>query len=141
MISKEVSVFVARPIGEVFDYLTDLSKAHEWGDDVVRAEAHGDPAVGTTGVYVQKFMGREVENEVEVTAYNPPYELCYRSTSGPVSFQGCQRCAEQDGGTLLSQTISAEAGGFFKVAEGMVGNQLESSMQKDFENLKAILEG
>jgi hypothetical protein len=141
VISKEVSVFVARPIGEVFDYMTDLSKAHEWGDDVVRAEAHGDPAVGMTGVYVQKFMGREVENEVEVTAYNPPYELCYRTTAGPVSFEGCQRCEEQDGGTLVSQSVNAEVGGFFKVAEGMVANQLESSMQKDFDNLKAILEG
>jgi hypothetical protein len=141
MIYKEVSVFVARPIEEVFDYLSDFSRAQEWQHDVIRAEMYGDWAVGATGVFVQKFLGRELENEFEVTLYDPPYEVCFRTTSGPVAFEGCQRCEEQEGGTLVTQNIEVEVGGFFKVAEGMVGNQLESSLQKDFENLKAILEG
>jgi carbon monoxide dehydrogenase subunit G len=141
MISKEISVFVARPMEEVFDFMNDFSRVHEWQEDVVRAEVHGDWAVGTTGVFVQKLMGRELESGFEVTAYDPPYELCVRSTSGPVTFEGWQRCEEQEGGTLVTQTIEAEVGGFFKVAEGIVGNQLESSFQRDFDNMKAMLEG
>jgi hypothetical protein len=41
----------------------------------------------------------------------------------------------------VTVAIEGEAGGFFKVAEGMVANQLEKSVQSDLENLKAIMEG
>jgi hypothetical protein len=67
--------------------------------------------------------------------------VCFKTISGPVSFEGCQRCDEQEGGTLVTQTVEAEVGGFFKVAEGMVAKQLESSFERDFANLKAILGG
>jgi carbon monoxide dehydrogenase subunit G len=141
MISKEISVFVARPVEEVFHFMNDFSRVQEWQEDVIRAEIHGDWAVGATGVFVQKLMGREINSDFEVTAYDPPNEVCFASTAGPVSFVGCQRCVAQEGGTLLTTTIEAEVGGFFKVAEGIVGNQLESSFQRDFDNLKALMEG
>jgi uncharacterized membrane protein len=141
MINKEISVFINRPAQEVFDYLAALERAGEWQKDVVRSEIHGPLAVGTTGVFVQKFMGREIANEYRITSYSPPHEICFETTSGPVSFVGCQRCEEQDGGTLATIVVEAEVGGFFSVAEGMVGKQLESALQGDFDNLKSILEG
>lgn len=141
MISVEVSVFIDRPVQEVWDFASDIERTQEWQQDVIRAEMNGPLAVGATGVFVQKFMGREIENEMEITGYDPPYEMCFTTTSGPIAFEGCQRTVEQDGGTLASFVVEAEVGGFFKVAEGMVAKQLESSLQRDLESLKAIMEG
>ena len=141
MISTEVSVFINRPVQEVYDFASDFAKTQEWQQDVIRSEMNGPLAIGTTGVFVQKFMGREIENDVEITGVDPPYELCFKSTSGPISFEGCQRTVEQDDGTLASFVVEAEVGGFFKVAEGLVAKQLESTLQRDLENLKAIMEG
>ena len=104
-------------------------------------QGDGTEGVGSTAVMTQKVMGREVENQMEVTAYEPPYQLCFATTSGPISFEGCQTCEEDEGGTLFSLAIDGEVGGFFKVAEGMVQRQVQSSFERDLANLKAILEG
>ena len=97
--------------------------------------------VGSTGIFVQKFMGREMSNDVEVTSYNRPYEACMASTSGPIQFTGCQYYEEQEGGTLMTFSAEAEVGGFFKVAEGMVKNQFESQFEGDLATLKQVMEG
>ena len=141
MFTTEVSVFINRPVQEVYDYASDIARTQEWQQDVIRSEMNGPLELGQTGVFVQKFMGREIENDVEIIGVDPPYELCFKSTAGPISFEGCQRTVEQDDGTLASFVVDAEVGGFFKVAEGMVAKQLESSLQRDLDNLKAIMEG
>ena len=43
-------------------------------------------------------------------------------------------------GTRVAMHGSAEAGGFFKLAEGMVGRQFLKQMNSDFEALKQLLE-
>ena len=58
-----------------------------------------------------------------------------------MQFQGCQRYEEVDGGTQVTFDIEGGPGGFFKVAEGMVKKQLVSTLEKDLNTLKGILEG
>lgn len=141
MISREVSVFINRSIQDVWDYSADFARAGEWQAGVVRSEMYDPVGVGATGIFVQKFMGREIESDIEITAYDPPYQVCFRTLSGPISFAGCQNYQEENGGTWVTVAIEGEPGGFFKIAEGMVANQLEKSVQGDLENLKAIMEG
>jgi len=114
-----------------------------WQMDVTHSEktSGGPLGVGTTGVFAQKVMGREISNTVEVTAYDPPYQMCFSTTSGPVSFEGCQVCEEYEGGTLFTLDMTGEAGGFFKVAEGMLQKQVQSSFERDLNMLKQVMEG
>jgi hypothetical protein len=143
MISATSSVFINRPVEEVFEFTAAFENSHLWQGDLIRSEqtSDGPLGVGATGIFAQKFMGREMENTVEVTVYDPPYQMCFRSTSGPIAFEGCQTCESVDGGTQFTVAIEGEAGGFFKVAEGMVQKQLASSLERDNNNLKAVLEG
>jgi len=49
--------------------------------------------------------------------------------------------AEMGGGTHVSMHMTGEAGGFFKLAEGMVQKELDKSIGQDLSKLKALLEG
>ncbi len=143
MISAAASVFVERPIEEVFAYIAEMGNTQQWQADVTRAEvtSNGPLGVGSTGIFAQKVMGREISNEFEITAYDPPYQLCFKTIAGPVSFEGCQTCEEQNGGTLVTMHMNGEAGGFFKVAEGMLQGQVQKSFERDLNMLKQVLEG
>ena len=48
--------------------------------------------------------------------------------------------AAEGGGTRLTIQSSAELGGFFKLAEGLVGKQLDKQMKSDFMALKNVME-
>ena len=141
MFQVTVSVFIDRDIEDVYEFSTDPANTYEWSGDVVDHIHDGDLVVGSTGRYVQKFMGREIDSNYELTAVNPPYEYCFQTTSGPIQFSGCQLYEEVDGGTQVTMEIEGEPGGFFKVAEGMVKKQLTSSLQDDLNTLKSVMEG
>ena len=142
MFTFEKSVFIDRPVEDVFAFASDPANDIQW-QDVERSEltSDGPLGVGSTTRSVSKFMGREMDIIAEITAYDPPNQLSFQSTSGPIQFEAQQTYEPQDGGTLLTFSGEAEVGGFFKVAEGMVAKQAESRMEADLGRLKAVLEG
>lgn len=143
MFTVNTSVWIDRSIEDVFDYVADLNRNHEWQADTIRSEyvSDGPIGVGSRAVTASKVMGREMEADLEVTAYNRPYEMCFATGSGPISFAGCNALEEQDGGTLISITAEIEAAGFFKVAEGVMKGQIQGNVERDMNNLKQVLEG
>lgn len=143
MISVEQSVFINRLPEDVFAFATDVPNIPSWQLDAVSAEPTSDPppGVGSTMRLMQKFMGREIANDIEITVWEPPYRMCFQTTSGPIGFAGCSTCEESDGGTQFTWTMEGEVGGFFKVAEGIVARQLEKSVGENLNQLKSIMEG
>ena len=136
------SIFIKRPIGEVFDFTNDPANDAKWQDDIVSAEAtsEGPRGVGSTSREVRQFMGREMDTTIEITGWDPPKQVNFKSVGGPIAFEFTSEYEEQDGGTLMTMKGQAEFGGFFKLASGMVVKQAEKSMGSDMANLKALLE-
>jgi hypothetical protein len=60
--------------------------------------------------------------------------------SGPIPFEITMKLAAQGNGTQLSMRGQAEIGGFFKLAEGLVGKQLDKHIEADHAALKLFLE-
>jgi hypothetical protein len=50
------------------------------------------------------------------------------------------RPESRENGTQLTLRAQKEGGGFFKMAEGLVGKQAEKQTEADFEALKLMLE-
>ena len=140
MIEISKSVFINRAAGDIFAYVADADHAHEWQEDTIAATADGELALGATGTYAQKLMGREVESQTECVAYDPPYQIGWRNIGGPIKFLATYDFEPQNGGTLVVENIEAEVGGFFKVAEGMVAKQAGEGAERDLNNLKVIME-
>ena len=142
MFTFEKSIFINRPVSDVFAYATDPANDAQWQDvEFSEQTSDGPLGAGSTMHSVSKFMGREMDIAAEVTVYDPPNQFSFRTSSGPIQFEAQQTYESQEGGTLLTFSGEAEVGGFFKVAEGMVAKQAESRMEADLGNLKALLEG
>jgi len=142
MFKFEKSVFINRPQQEVFDFVTNLNNDSKWqsGIESVERTSDGPIGVGSTWGYKLKFMGREIEADIELTSYDPPKQASVKSIGGPVPFENTYTFESKDGGTQMTLNGQAEIGGFFKMAEGLVGKQMEKQMDADGAALKKLLE-
>ena len=142
MIEIEHSVVINRPIGEVFAYVSEIENEPQWQSGVV--EAHKDSqeplAVGHRGTEVRQFLGRRMESTYEITAYEPDTKFGFKVVSGPIPMEGGYTLQSVEGGTRVTLAVQGEAGGFFKLAETMVGRMARRQIQADFDNLKDLLE-
>jgi uncharacterized membrane protein len=142
MIKFEKNVLINRPQQEVFDFVTDLSNDYKWQSSIESVEqvSDGPIGVGSTWRYVGKFLGRKNETEIQMTSYEPPHQSSVKAVSGPIPFENTHKFQKQDGGTLLTFVGQAEIGGFFKIAEGLAGKQLEKQVEIAAAALKKLLE-
>lgn len=141
MITIDFTVEIDRPAAEVFERLTDLGRLPDWQASAVSAEADGPLAEGMRIRERRKVMGREIDNELEVVAYDPPRQLTLQARKGPVPFSVDHRLAESDGGgTVVHVVAEAKTATFMKVAEPMLARQAEHELRGDFERLRDLLE-
>jgi uncharacterized protein YndB with AHSA1/START domain len=142
VINMEHEVVVDRPPSEVFAYVIDADKLPEWQEGVIEArkETEGPVAAGTRFTEVRKFLGRRMESSVEVTEFEPDRTFTLKTTAGPVPFTIAQHFEPANGGTRIRVTGKGEPGGFFKVAEPLVGRQVKRFLEHSFATLKDLLE-
>ena len=142
MYKFESSIFINRPVQEVFDFVTNPANSTQWQSGTESAEwtSGGPPGVGSTFKVVASLLGRKIEATIEVTGWDPPNLSRIKSVGGPIPFEITSKFEAQGDGTLLTQTGQAEIGGFFKLAEGLVGKQIEKQGEADSAALKLLLE-
>jgi uncharacterized membrane protein len=138
----EASVFINRPIQEVFDYTTNLNRHPEWKSGILQAEitSPGEIGAGSTYIYNIQVMGRKIETKGEVVGFSPPNTFEWRATSGPFPMSGSTRYEQESDGTRVTDTILVEPGGFMKLAEPLLVRQQQSQMETDLQKLKSQLE-
>ena len=87
------SIVIHRPIAEVFAYMDDIDREHEWQPYLVRWEKSTEQnEVGTVRTYHNKYMGRAFTNVYEITEYQRNRKVMYKSTPAAA--------VQADGGTL-----------------------------------------
>lgn len=80
-LEMEVSVILKRPVAEVFVYMDDIEREHEWQPYLVRWEkSTGVNRVGTVRTYENQYMGRRFSNSYEITGYELNEKVMYVST-------------------------------------------------------------
>jgi uncharacterized protein YndB with AHSA1/START domain len=140
VIRIELTVEIACPPETVFAALTDLEQLPEWQSSALSSKADGRLAVGARIREQRSMMGRELENELEVTAYDPPRRFALEGRSGPVPLSVDHELSEDGGKTILQVHAQAEPGALFKLAGPMIKRTAEQELKADFERLKDRLE-
>jgi carbon monoxide dehydrogenase subunit G len=142
MFEFENSIFINRPPQDVFNVITDPAKQSHWQNMVESAEwtSNGSVGVGSTMKVVARFLGRKIETEIQVTDWEPPHQINLKGINGPYPMEVTNKLEPQGEGTLLTYMSRAEFGGFFKLAEGMVGKQLQKQIYANNESLKLLME-
>jgi carbon monoxide dehydrogenase subunit G len=142
MIKLEHSFFINRNPEDVYNYMTNPANNSQWQSGTEYAEwaSDGPTGVGSTIKVVTKFLGRKIEAELEITDWDPPNQVGLKSVSGPIPFENVVTLEAQGDGTNVTQIIQAEVGGFFKMAEGLVGKQMQKTFETNSAALKLLLE-
>ena len=143
MIKQEFTQEIKRPVEEVFAYVTNFRNNAKWQPGLIESTQTPDgPAqVGTKVKDVRNFVGQKLESVYEVTELVPNKKVVFKSAGGPIQFQFTQTFEAMPGGTKIVSAVEMEAGGFFKLAEGMVAGSLKKDFDAGAEKLKALLEG
>jgi len=142
VVRAEESIFVERPVEEVFAYLTDLERVPEWQTNVLflQLQSGGGLRPGAQLVELRKLLGRKVESVVEVTEYEPPHRYTIKVQSGPVPFEISNVLSESGGGTRIDAVVEGEPGRFFGLVEWLVVKAVERELWNSLATLKDILE-
>jgi carbon monoxide dehydrogenase subunit G len=140
----ELAVEIARPVHEVWLYLTDPENVPEWQGSAVSSHqiSDGEMGVGTHLQDERRFLGRRARSEVEVTEFEPERLFTLHGISGPVRFTVRHRLEDRDGHTHLAVEAEADPGhGIGRLMRPMVEHAAAHEIRKDFDKLKRVLEG
>jgi uncharacterized membrane protein len=140
MPSAQNSVVINRPRSEVFAFVADHENDPKWRPgvaDIKRASGEGQGAIYTQGI--KGPMGKRIDADFEVTAYQPDTLLAFRTLAGPVRPEGSFRFEDADGGTRVTFSLNADLTGGKKLMAPMVGKSMRSEVAA-LDNLKRVLE-
>ncbi len=142
MINVESSIVINRPLEEVFAFLSDLENNLKWRSSQIEAKktSEGPIGVGTTYRMVNNVLGRRVEDETEVTEYEPNRKFTCIGKLGSRPLEARQIFEPVEGGTRVTFVLKAEPGGFFKLAEPLVASMGRRRAEADIAILKDLME-
>ena len=142
MASYEQSVWIKRPVADVFEFATQPESEPLWNAAMEESEitSEGPLGVGSKVRSVSRVMGRSVESTWVVTEYDVNRKKAVKSTSGPIPFEAASVFESVEGGTKLTFSIQAEVGGIMGVITPVIIRIGKGQTEKSFANLKELLE-
>ncbi len=142
MIRVESSVIIERQPNEVFDYLTNFENNPLWQSGMKEAHftSEGTLDVGSTYSQIARFLGRRIESNFVVVAYEPGRMVKISSTSGSFPITVTRSVESADLGTKVRAIVEGDATGFFRLAEPIMRRMVQRSVDGDYARLKELLE-
>lgn len=140
MPAADNTVVINRPRPEVFAFVADHENDPRWRSGVVdikRASGEGQGAIYTQGV--KGPMGRRIDADFEVTAYQPDTLLAFRTLAGPVRPEGSYRFEDANGGTRVTFSLNANLSGMQRLTSPMVSKSMRNEVAA-LDDLKRVLE-
>ena len=140
MTTVSASTSINQPVEKVFDYMTNVENHTAWQAGILEATVTppGPIDVGSTYHYTTEVMGRQMETQLEVTAFEKNQKWSVKTTGVPQSIEMVYLFEAADAGTKL--TISMElAGGYPAAAEAMVKQQTQKNFEDQCNKIKQML--
>ncbi len=142
MFTVTETIDVDRPVGEVFDFVTDGANRPRWDASVIEERLTSPPpvGVGSTVHTRMRAMGREVDFHWRVTEYEPGRRMSVASTSGIMATSSDLRFADANGVTRVTARIDGDPTGMMRFAEPMIAESVRTTLATSLARAKALLE-
>ena len=133
---------IDRAPADVFAVLADVSKNTTWSKTSISGRLLSPPPVGlgTTAREVSRFMGRRIEVDSTIVAFDSDRTFTFVTSTGPFPFRGSFTTDPDGTGTKLTSEFEAEPTGLLRFADGLFGALIRWRFQGDLANLKRLLE-
>jgi len=138
----ENTIMIARPIENVFAFLSDLENIPKWNYAILetRKISEGLVGVGTTYQQVRSVPSRS-EERLEITTYSPPHQLAIRGQLGPFASRLFYALAATPEGTRVTNTVELELRGPGRLLGRVAVPRVRDAVAANLTKLKELLEG
>lgn len=142
MINLDLSTLIDRPMKDVFSFVSNPNHMSKWNSAVVSVQqtTPGPVQAGTKFKSIGEALGRRIEGELQVVAYEPDHKCGFQMEAGPVTLHLTLTLSPVGTGTKLNLNAQGNPGGLFKLAEGMMAGRVKSLMDENLARLKSVLE-
>ena len=142
MATIEFHTEIARPPADVFAVLSDVEKNASWSATSISGHltSSGPVGLGSTAREVSRFMGRRMEVDSTIVAFDPDHSLTFETSSGPFPFRGSFTVAPLGSGAQLTSRFEAEPTGAMRFADGLFGWLIRRKFDTDLASLKRLME-
>jgi uncharacterized protein YndB with AHSA1/START domain len=137
----EFHVEIPRPAHEVFDYMIDPTRLHEWDPRIVEIahEPPGPLSVGTRIREIRAVLRRRVAQTLEVTELEQPVLLAMRIVEGPLPMEIRTVLEPQGATTRAHVSATGELSGLARVAEPVLARAAKRQLRVYYERLRERL--
>ncbi|MGD8806309.1 MAG: SRPBCC family protein [Chloroflexota bacterium] len=142
MYELEASVFIKRPIEDVFAFVADNENDPEWCVPVADTTriAGDEPGKGTRYTFGADLGLFKPRGELEIVEFQPPHRIAWQGFSRFARFKGYYTLQEADQGTRLSIHSRFSNKPLYRLMEGTMRKAMAENYGRQFVALKALLE-
>jgi carbon monoxide dehydrogenase subunit G len=142
MINLDLGVLIDKPVKDVFAFVTNPNNMSKWNSAVVSMQqiTPGAIGVGTKFKNVGEMLGRRIEGEMQVVAFEPDTKYGFQMNAGPMQVNVVLTFKTVGTGTKISLNAQGNPAGVFKLAEGVMQGRVKSMMEDNLARLKSVLE-
>jgi len=138
MLKASGSVEISRSVGDVFKYVEDPHRQHEWQPGL-----HQVSVSGSKMTEVRKTMGRRISHDVELSDKQENKKISHKgaATSHDGTYERHMTFEDLGGGkTRVNLELSIDTKGVLGAARPIVERMVQREVNNDLEHLKDILE-
>lgn len=140
MATVSSTTLINQPVDKVFNYVVSVENHKAWQEGIQEATVTPAPlGVGSTYTYTSKVMGRTMQTQMQVSAFEPNRRW-HVKTAGPNSVETAYVFEPAGNGTKLTITMEL-SGGFPAAAEGMIKQQMQKSLDEQGGRVKRLVGG
>jgi uncharacterized membrane protein len=142
MLTMESRIEVARPVDQLFAYLSDLSNWPQWLAGIQESRIEGSERIGVGAKVrqVAKFLGRRFEITGQVVEFSANKKIAMQVLSGPFPMALTMTVESIGQGSRLTTVLEADPGTYFRLAAPLVKPLLQRQLDADHATLKALVE-
>ncbi len=143
MATIEVTAEIARPVHDVFAYMTDSNNRPKWDTNMVEMKqtSQGPKGVGTTYAGAYRMMGTQRAWTANLTHFEIDRQVGYSISSGSMHVGQQFTLAESAAGTRVTYSADMQMTGFMRLFGPLMKWSVSSQTRANLRRLKAILEG
>jgi carbon monoxide dehydrogenase subunit G len=138
----ENTVMIARPIEDVFGFLSNLENVPKWNYAIVETRKISEGPIGVGTVYLQvRSVPSRGEERLEITTYDPPRQLEIQGQLGPFASRLFYALEATPAGTQITNTVKLELRGPGRLLGRVAVPRVREAVAANLRRLKELLEG
>ena len=137
------SFTINQPVEKVFAYIVTVENHKAWQPGIAEAKItpSGPVGVGSIYTYTTKVMGRSIDSQMQVSAFEPNKKWAVKTIGVPKSVETVYLFEAEGNATRLTISMELPPGAYPAMAENAIKGQMQKTLQEQGARIKQLVGG